>query len=99
MMVSWKKLFAGHFFNLDHAVLEIGICFKSPSNIGDKGEADSTPGSGRSPGGGNGKPLQHSCLQNLMDRDSWAIVQRVSKSQTTLSMHTHTVVPEWNIFY
>ena len=73
--------------------------FKSASNTGDKGDADSTPRSGRSLGGGNGNPLQHSCLKNLMGRDSWVLVQRISKSQTPLSMHTHTVLPEWNIFY
>ena len=92
MMVSWKKLFAGHFFNLDHAVLEIGICFKSPSNIGDKGEADSTPGSGRSPGGGNGKPLQRSCLDNPMDRAvsgelQFIVWQRVGCDSTHTGTH------------
>ena len=38
-----------------------------PANAGDLG---SIPGSGRSPGGGHGKPLQYSCLENLMDGDS-----------------------------
>ena len=54
-------------------------------------------GQGRSPGGGNGKPLQYSCLQNPMDRGAWlATVHRVAKSQTRLSnrvyvhIHTHT---------
>ena len=49
------------------------------------------PGLGRSPGGGNGTPLQYSCLENPMDRGAqWATVHRVSKSQTSLkqfSMH------------
>ena len=41
------------------------------------------PGSGRSPGGGNGKPFQYSCLENRMDRGAWqAIVHGVTKSQT-----------------
>ena len=41
------------------------------------------PGWGRSPGEGNGNPLQYSCLQNFMDREAWqAIVHGVSKSQT-----------------
>ena len=41
------------------------------------------PGSGRSPGGGNGSPLQYSCLENPMDRGAWqAIVHGVAKSQT-----------------
>ena len=35
------------------------------------GDAGSTPGLGRSPGGGNGIPLQYSCLENSMDREAW----------------------------
>ena len=43
------------------------------------------PGSGRSPGEGNGNPLQYSCLENSMDRGAWrAIVHGVTKSQTRL---------------
>ena len=49
----------------------------------------SIPGSGRSPGGGRGNPLQYSCLENPMDRGAWwATVHRVSKSQLRLSTHT-----------
>ena len=41
------------------------------------------PGSGRSPGGGNGNPLQYSCLENPMDRGAWqAAVHEVAKSRT-----------------
>ena len=44
------------------------------------------PGSGRSPGGGHDNPLQHSCLENLMDRRaSWAAVHGVAKRRTWLS--------------
>ena len=47
------------------------------------GHAGSIPGSGRSPGEGNGNPFQYSCLKNTMDRGaSWAIVHGVAKSQT-----------------
>ena len=43
---------------------------------------DSIPGLVRSPGGGNGNPLQDSCLENPMDREAWqTIVHRVTKSQ------------------
>jgi len=43
----------------------------------------SIPESGRSPGGGNGNPLQYSCLENSMDRGAWwATVHGVAKSQT-----------------
>ena len=40
----------------------------SPVNAGDARHTGSIPGSGRSPGGGNGNPLQYSCLENFMDR-------------------------------
>ena len=53
-----------------------------PANAGDMG---SVPGSGRSPGGGNGNPLQYSYLENPMDREAWqATVHRVPKNQTQL---------------
>ena len=39
-----------------------------PANVGDIRYAGSIPGSGRSPGGGHGNPLQYSCLENPMDR-------------------------------
>ena len=52
----------------------------SAYNAGDPG---SNPGSGRSPGEGNGNPLQYSCLENPMDRRGWwAAVHGVTKSQT-----------------
>ena len=41
-----------------------------PAYAGDTGDMGSIPGSGRSPGGGNGNPLQYSCLGNL-DREAW----------------------------
>ena len=42
-----------------------------PANAGDAGDMGLTPGSGRSPGVGNGNPLQYSCLENSMDRGAW----------------------------
>ena len=39
-----------------------------PANAGDAGDAGSIPGSGKSPGEGNGNPLQYSCLKNSMHR-------------------------------
>ena len=42
-----------------------------PANAGDARDTGSTPGSGRSPGVGNGNPLQYSCLGNFMDRGAW----------------------------
>ena len=40
-------------------------------DIKDKRDLGSVPGSGRSPGGGHGNPLQYSCLENPMDRGAW----------------------------
>ena len=52
-------------------------------NTGDIRDSGSIPGLGRSPGGGDGNPLQHSCLENPMDRGAWrAIVHGVAKSWT-----------------
>ena len=52
-----------------------------PADEGDIRNVDSIPGSGRSPGEGNGNPLQYSCLENPMDRGAWrATVHRVAKS-------------------
>ena len=54
-----------------------------PANVGDTRDAGLIPGLGRSPRGGNGNPLQYSCLENPMDRGAWqATVYGAAKSQT-----------------
>ena len=56
-----------------------------PANAGELGDVDLIPGSGRSPGEGHGNPLQHSCLENTIDRGAWqARVHWVAKSRTQL---------------
>ena len=56
-----------------------------PAHSRDIGDTVSIPGSGRSPGGGHGNPLQYSCLKNPMDTgDLWATVHAVSKNWTQL---------------
>ena len=51
---------------------------KPPANAGDIRDSGSIPGLGRSPGEGNGNPLQYSCLENPIDRGAWqATVHRV----------------------
>jgi len=56
---------------------------ESACSAGDQG---SIPGLGRSPGEGNGNPLQYPCLENLMDRGAWwAAVRGVTKSRARLS--------------
>ena len=61
-----------------------GSVVKNPlANAEDVGDASSIPGSGRSPGGGNGNPLQCSCLKNPMDRRAWwATGHGITNSQT-----------------
>ena len=47
-----------------------------PANAGDLRDQGSVPGSGRSPGGGHGNPLQYSCLENPKDRRAWRATVR-----------------------
>ena len=69
---------------------------QSPANPEDLRDTGQIPGSGRSPGGRHGNPLQYSCLENSMDRGAWgATVHGVTKSRTQLnrlSTHAHTVL-------
>ena len=62
-----------------------------PTNVGAAGDAGLIPGSGRSPGGGNGNPFQFSCLGSPTDRGAWwTAVHRVAQNWTqmkSLSMH------------
>ena len=61
------------------------------ANTGDIRDAVSVPGSGRSPAGGHGHPLQDSCLGNPMDRGAWwATVHGVSKESNTTEATYHT---------
>ena len=68
---------------------------KNPlANAGNLRDASSTPGSGSSPGGGRGNPLQYSCLENPMDREDWqATVPGVEESWTQLKsgLSTHAI--------
>ena len=63
-----------------------GSAVKNPPAAWEMGNSDLIPGSGRSPGEGNGNWLQYSCLRHPMDRRAWwATVLGVAKSQTQLS--------------
>ena len=55
----------------------------SPARAGDSGDATLIPGSGRSPGEGNGSLLQYSCLENPMDRGAWQATAAKSQRDTT----------------
>ena len=61
-----------------------------PANIGDTRDAGSIPGSGRSPGVGNGNPLHYYCLQNPMDRGAWQTTVHGVTKELDMTEHTHT---------
>ena len=64
---------------------------ESTCNAGDSG---SIPGSGRSPGGGNGNPLQYFSLENSMNRGTWwATVYGIAESATTETTTSHDGLP------
>ena len=83
-----------HYFSIQ------GITNKFPGSSDGKeyacnaGDLGSIPGSGRSPGEGNGYPLQHSCLKNSMDRGAWqATVHGIAKSWTKLTLSLFKAKP------
>jgi hypothetical protein len=65
-----------------------------PADVGDSRDVGLIPGLGKSPGGGNGNPLQYSCLEDPMDRGAWwATVHGVRKSQARVSEHARPSLP------
>ena len=72
------------FLSIPTSVMSADSAVKNqPASAGDAGDTGSIPGLGKSPGGGNGNPLQYSCLENSTYRGAWwAAVHGVTKSQT-----------------
>ena len=60
-----------------------------PANTGDTRDAGSIPGSGRSPGVGNGNPLEYSCLENTMDRRALQAYSPWGPKVSDMAEHTH----------
>ena len=88
---SWsvEKSTAAERQTLAHTISATDLVFPGGSDGKESackaGDLGSTPGLGRSPGGGHGNPLQYSCLENPMDRGAQqATVHRVAQSQTRL---------------
>ena len=69
---------------LGNVTSQMAQLVKNPfANAGDTGDTGLIPGSGRSPGGGNGSPLQYSYLENPMNRGAWwATARGMAKSWT-----------------
>ena len=78
---------------LIHATMDFlgGLVVKNlPANAGDVREADLIPSLGRSPGIGNGNPLQYSCLENSMDRGAWGAIQSMESQRVRQDcVHAH----------
>ena len=73
---------------------------KSQANAGDARDAGLIPELGRSAGGGNGSPLQCSCLGNPMDRGAWQVTaHEVTKSRAQLITHTHILLGMGNFHF
>ena len=88
--MGFKQYTCLHFLNflLQYIVVvrtsHVALVVKNLSaNAGDRRASGWILGSGRSPGGGHGNPLQYSCLENPMNRGAWqAMVHGVSKNHT-----------------
>ena len=65
LVVSWPDTYRGE------PSFQVIVVKNPPAKAGDRGNAGSIPGPGRSPGEGSGNPLQYSCLKNSMDREAW----------------------------
>ena len=87
----WLRQAGGLLFSCGAWASRGAVVKNPPTSTGDTGDTGLIPGSGRSPGEGNGNPLQYSCLGNLMDRRAWqATAHGVAKSRTRLSPRAHT---------
>ena len=90
--------FSNRFYPLIWVSFGLLQCFGGKESTCNAGDLDLIPGSGRSPGEGNGNPLQYSSLENPMDRGaSWATVYGVSKSQMQQN-DKHFWVPKYHIY-
>ena len=75
---------------VEWASLEVLVVKNLPASAGDIRDAGSIPGSGRSPRGGHGNPLQHSWLENFMNRGVWRATVRGAAASGTRLKHMCT---------
>ena len=77
-------------YHLNHLGFLGGSMVKNlTASAGDTGDLGLIPGWGRSPGAGNGTPLQYSCLENSMDRGAWQSTVHGVAKELAMTKHTH----------
>ena len=87
-------VYAQFFFLLSRLVMGFPGGSEVKATACNAGDPGSIPGWGKSPGEGNGNPLQYSCLENPMEGGAWeATVHGVAKSRTRLSDFPFTYIP------
>ena len=96
-----KVISYAHLFNTILGSQVALVVKNPPASAGDVRDSGSISGSGRSPGGGHGNPLQYSCLENPMDRGvRQATVHRAAQSATTeATQYTQTITMLWFFFF
>ena len=86
-MLSRQRVVPAGSVQFSHSVvIQLVLVVKKnllPANAGDIREKGWIPGSGRSPGGGHGNPLQYSCLENPMDGEAWGVQSMGCKESDT----------------
>ena len=87
LFYSQWSLFQWPFFDQIYSLIELP-CGGSDGKAYNVGDLGSIPGSGRSPGGGNGNPLQYACLENPMMEEPGSLQSIVLQSQTRLNNFT-----------
>ena len=100
--VLWNQTSLGLSFDLIICTTpQVALVAKNlPVNTGNIKDMDSIHGIKRSPIGGNGKPLQYSCLENPMDRGAWwAMVHGITKSQTWLKQLSRHIIIYYYYYY
>ena len=114
LKVIWKWTFPkSHEWNFHSDLLSTMLHFwgfpvcsvvkNPPANAGDTGDASSISNSERSPGEGNGNPLQYSCLENPMDKGGWWAtghrIARVRHHWSNWACRHANLMQNWKIFY
>ena len=92
-LAVWPSL-AVPLLKLPASVSQVALVVKNlPASAGDIGDMGLNPGSGRSPRGGHGNPLQYSCPENPMDRGGWQAAVHRELDMTEATWHARVLTP------